>query len=74
MRDLSSATFLLSSLHDPIIELDRDGVILWANPAAELLLGDGTPLADEFLVSFVARSRDGEELLSELGKVEEGEF
>lgn len=74
MRDLSSVTSLLSSLHDPLIELDQQAQILWANPAAELLLGDGTPLTDNSLVAFMAHREEGEELLSELAQVIEGEF
>jgi len=74
MTDLLSFSSLLSSIRDPVLEVDRDCRIQWANPAAELLLGCGNALEGNSLTDLIVDKTFANELAVELHGIVEGEF
>jgi signal transduction histidine kinase len=74
MTDLPLFSPLLSTLRDAIIEVDEEGRISWANPAAELLLGGGMVLAGRRIQEFIPESEASAELLRDLKEAGDGAF
>ncbi len=74
MSYLLSFSSLLSSIRDPVLEVDVDCRIQWANPAAELLLGCGNELTGTKLSDLIVDDTFTNELAVELRGISEGEF
>ena len=74
MTDLLSFSSLLSNIRDPVLEVDKDCRIQWANPAAELLLGCGDALGGTSLTNLIVDETFANELAVELHGIAEGEF
>lgn len=74
VTDTTSFNGILHALRDPVLELDRAGAILWANPAAEFWLAGGESLANRVLTEFIVDEPTAKEILADLSTVGEGEF
>jgi two-component system, OmpR family, phosphate regulon sensor histidine kinase PhoR len=74
MSDLLSFSSLLSTIRDPVLEVDEGCRIQWANPAAELLLGCGNTLEGTCLSVLIVDETFANELAVELVGIKQGEF
>jgi signal transduction histidine kinase len=73
MMDPRSLSPLFSSIHDPVIEVDEDSLIVWANASAELLLGGESSLVGIQLTQLIPDQADAVELLADMKQADEGE-